>query len=201
MNSSSGKLLLYIISFIEGGTLMAFEILSAKIYTPYLGASIYVWTSILTVTLIGLAVGYWIGGRLSLRNTKKNLIYSLIASGVLVLLSTIIAKATLPSLLVSDVKTAAILAGFLILFFPVMFMGTVSPLIIGELNLLKDKLSSATGLIFGIGTIGGIIFLLTTVFFLIPTIGVKMTSYLLGVLLLISAALCMLIKFEGHEEE
>ena len=124
------------------------------------------------------------------------MLYSLIGAGLLVLLSTFIAQATLPSLLVSDVKTAAILAGFLILFFPVMLMGTVSPLIIGELNQMKDKLASATGLIFGIGTVGGIIFLLVTVFFLIPTIGVQLTSYLLGSLLLISAGLSVLVKFE-----
>jgi len=199
VKSSIGRLLLLVISFIEGGTLMAYEILSAKIYTPYLGASIYVWTSILTVTLIGLAVGYWIGGKWSLKNKKKYLTISLIGSGLLILLSTLIAKAALPSLLVSDVKTAAILAGFLILFFPVLLMGTVSPLIISELNNMKDKLSSATGLIFGLGTVGGIIFLLLTVFVLIPEIGVKMTSYLLGSLLLISAGLSTFIKFESHE--
>lgn len=197
----SGKSLLFVVSFLEGGTLMAFEVLSAKIYTPYLGASIYVWTSILTVTLIGLAAGYWLGGRMSLKDPRKSLILALAGAGLLVLSSTFIAKATLPSLLGMDVKTAAIIAGFLILFIPVLLMGTVSPLIVGALNKLNNKLSTATGLIFGIGTFGGILFLLITVFGLIPTIGVQNSSYLLGVLLLIGAALSTLVKIQPNEEE
>ena len=139
---------------------MAFEVLSAKIYTPYLGASIYVWTSILTVTLIGLAAGYWLGGRMSLKNARKGLTISLAGAAVFVLTSTFIASSVLPTLLSMNVKTAAIIAGFLILFLPVFLMGTVSPLIIGILNQLNSKLSAATGLIFGLGTVGGILFLL-----------------------------------------
>lgn len=197
----SGKSLLFAVSFLEGGTLMAFEVLSAKIYTPYLGASIYVWTSILTVTLIGLAAGYWLGGRMSLKDPRKSLILSLTGAGLLVLSSTFIAKATLPSLLSMDVKSAAIVAGFLILFVPVLLMGTVSPLIVGALNKLNSQLSTATGLIFGIGTLGGILFLLITVFGLIPTIGVQNSSYLLGILLLAGAVLSTLVKIQPDEKE
>ena len=197
----SAKSLLFVVSFLEGGTLMAFEVLSAKIYTPYLGASIYVWTSILTVTLIGLAAGYWLGGRMSLKDPRKSLTISLAGAGLLVLASTFIAKGTLPSLLSMDVKTAAIIAGFLILFLPVLLMGTVSPLIVGALNKLNSKLSTATGLIFGIGTLGGILFLLITVFGLIPTLGVRSSSFLLGALLLVAAGISTLVKISSNEEE
>ncbi|MFT5860246.1 MAG: putative membrane-bound spermidine synthase [Flavobacteriaceae bacterium] len=201
MKNPLAKKILLLISFIEGGALMAFEVLCAKIYTPYLGASIYVWTSILTVTLIGLAVGYWLGGKLSLKNSKKHLLYALLGAAILVLLSTFIAKGALPALLPTDVKTASILSGFLILFFPVMLMGMVSPLIIGSLNLMNNKLSTATGLVFGIGTVGGVIFLLLTTFVLIPTIGVIMASYVLGSCLLLSAALTFALKIEPNEEK
>lgn len=199
--NKSGKNLLFVVSFLEGGTLMAFEVLSAKIYTPYLGASIYVWTSILTVTLIGLATGYWLGGRMSLKDPRKSLIMSLTGAGILILSSTFIAKGTLPALLDMDVKTAAIVAGFLILFVPVLLMGTVSPLIVGALNKLNSTLSTATGMIFGIGTIGGIMFLLLTVFGLIPTVGVQNSSFILGVLLLIAAAISTFVKIQPNEKE
>jgi hypothetical protein len=191
---------LFIISFVEGGVLLSYEVLSAKIYTPYLGASIYVWTSILTVTLIGLAIGYWFGGKFSLKNPKKYLLVSLGGAGVLVILSTSIAETILPSLIDTDIKSASIMAGVLILFFPVLLMGMVSPLIIGILNLMKDRLSSATGLIYGIGTIGGIILLLITIFNLIPTIGVKNSSYVLGAGLLIAGGISTTIKISEDEE-
>ena len=197
----SGKSLLLIVSFLEGGSLMAFEVLSAKIYTPYLGSSIYVWTSILTVTLIGLAAGYWLGGRMSLKNARKGLTISLAGAAVFVLTSTFIASSVLPTLLSMNVKTAAIIAGFLILFLPVFLMGTVSPLIIGILNQLNSKLSAATGLIFGLGTVGGILFLLLTVFLLIPSLGVRNSSFILGVLLLFAAGLSTLVKSTSNEKE
>ena len=180
---------------------MAFEVLSAKIYTPYLGASIYVWTSILTVTLIGLAAGYWLGGRMSLKNARKGLTISLAGAAVFVLTSTFIASSVLPTLLSMNVKTAAIIAGFLILFLPVFLMGTVSPLIIGILNQLNSKLSAATGLIFGLGTVGGILFLLLTVFLLIPSLGVQNSSFILGALLLLAAGLSTLVKSTSNEKE
>ena len=201
MTKGTVRALLIAISFIEGGSLMAFEVLSAKIYTPYLGASIYVWTSILTVTLIGLSIGYYVGGKMSLKDPKKYLTISLVGAGALVLLSTFIAKGMLPALLETEVRFAAIVSGFLILFLPVLLMGMVSPLIIGILNNMSEKLSHATGLIFGIGTLGGILFLLVTVFLLIPSMGVQTSSFVLGASLLLSAVLSMIVKTIGSEEE
>jgi len=190
-----------VISFIEGGVLLSYEVVSAKIYVPFLGASIYVWTSILTVTLMGLALGYRIGGQLSLRQPKKYLTYALATAGVLVLSSTYIAEAVLPDLSDSDIKSAAILSGFVILFVPVLSMGIVSPLIVEMLNQMNDKLASATGLIFGIGTLGGIVVLLITVFTFIPSIGVQNSTFVLGGFLLLATALSSLIKLAPNEEK
>ena len=54
-----------IISFIEGATVMAIEIGSSKLLSPVFGSSLYVWSSVLAITLLGLACGYFIGGKLS----------------------------------------------------------------------------------------------------------------------------------------
>ena len=201
MGKSTVTSILIIASFIEGGVLMAFEVLSAKIYTPFLGASIYVWTSILTVTLIGLAVGYWWGGKLSLKNSKKLLIRSFLIAGILILGSTFIADIILPGLLNMSIKGASIVAGFMVLFVPVLFLGTVSPLIIGLLHNMGRKLSTTTGLIFGIGTVGGIVLLLTTVFVFIPTIGVRNSSYVLGLLLLLMATALYFTIIQSDEQK
>ena len=44
---------------------MAVELLGAKMMAPFFGSSLYVWASILGVTLGGLAIGYFSGGFLS----------------------------------------------------------------------------------------------------------------------------------------
>ena len=50
------------ISFVEGAAVMVVELLGAKIIAPYYGVSLYVWSSVLGVTLGALALGYFSGG-------------------------------------------------------------------------------------------------------------------------------------------
>lgn len=54
--------------FICGAMVMTFEIIGSRILSPYIGASTYVWTSLIGVILGSLSFGYWLGGRLT--NTK-----------------------------------------------------------------------------------------------------------------------------------
>jgi len=56
---------LYAILFLSGASVLALELLASRIMTPYFGVSLYIWTGILSMTLIALALGYWAGGLLS----------------------------------------------------------------------------------------------------------------------------------------
>jgi len=55
----------FAIIFLSGGAILALELLASRIMTPYFGVSLYIWTGILSITLISLALGYWWGGRLA----------------------------------------------------------------------------------------------------------------------------------------
>jgi hypothetical protein len=55
--------MLYTVIFISGGAILALELLASRIMTPYFGVSLYIWTGILAITLVSLALGYWAGGR------------------------------------------------------------------------------------------------------------------------------------------
>src|SRR5687768_14370239 len=59
------RMLLYAILFVTGGAILALELLASRIMTPYFGVSLYIWTGILSITLVALALGYWAGGRLA----------------------------------------------------------------------------------------------------------------------------------------
>ncbi len=192
--------LLLLISFLEGGSLMAFEILSSKLYTPFLGSSIYVWTSILTLTLAGLALGYRIGGKLSVQHPKKYLRSALAIAGLSMLVSIYSAAPILEEFLFMDVKMASLLGGILIIFLPVTAMGTVSPLIIGIMHQNGTSVSRASGVIYGTGTVGGIVLLLLTTFVLIPSIGVSTSILLYSVLMIGCAGLVFLIKAPQDEK-
>ena len=48
--------------FFTGAVILSLELLASKILTPFFGVSLYIWTAILSVTLIFLAIGYQFGG-------------------------------------------------------------------------------------------------------------------------------------------
>ncbi|MBK6498336.1 MAG: hypothetical protein IPG00_09290 [Saprospiraceae bacterium] len=74
-------------AFIEGFLVMAIELLSARLVTPVFGSTLYVWTSVLGLTMISLLSGYYLGGRLvSSGNYSKTFIYCLLISATWTLL-------------------------------------------------------------------------------------------------------------------
>ena len=56
---------LLILSFVEGAVVMVAELCGAKLLAPIFGSSLYVWASVMGITLGALASGYFYGGWLS----------------------------------------------------------------------------------------------------------------------------------------
>ena len=84
------KICLLIIA-LEGGALLSFEIIASRLYTPYLGSALHVWTSILTMTLLALACGYYFGSRVRNELVPKTLLTALIVASAFILLSPVTA--------------------------------------------------------------------------------------------------------------
>ena len=66
MNSPAGQKLpywwLYCTVFLTGASVMVIELLGTRLIAPFYGASLYVWASLISVTMIALAIGYYAGG-------------------------------------------------------------------------------------------------------------------------------------------
>ena len=54
-------MMLQAIIFTTGGAILALELLASRIMTPYFGVSLFIWSGILSITLVSLALGYWWG--------------------------------------------------------------------------------------------------------------------------------------------
>lgn len=173
---------------------MAYELVCSKIYTPYLGSSVYVWTSILTVTLLGLALGYRAGDKIKAEKEKSRLFLALLVSAIFIGVSIFIASLILPSLLNIDIRIASLLSGIILLLIPMFMLGTVSPLIVKQMSANHSSVGSNSGLIYGISTIGGVLISMIAVFTLIPNIGVQVTIFLIAGILCFAA---LLSKFIG----
>ncbi len=53
---------IYTAVFIGGAAVLAIEILGTCILGPFYGVSLFLWSALITVTLVALSVGYAIGG-------------------------------------------------------------------------------------------------------------------------------------------
>lgn len=76
---------------LSGGLVMVIEVLGSRVVGPFFGVSLFVWTSLITVTLLALAGGYVIGGMISDRFKKPAYLFGIIlVAGLLVLLIPVI---------------------------------------------------------------------------------------------------------------
>ena len=86
------------LAFLEGATVMATEMVVAKMIAPLYGASLYVWSSIIGISLGALAIGYFTGGRFSVKFEGNNrLFYLLFAISLILILLPIIAPEIISS--------------------------------------------------------------------------------------------------------
>jgi predicted O-methyltransferase YrrM len=66
MKSPAGKFgKLELIAFTSGFSLMAFELIGARMLAPTIGSSTYVWTSVIGVIIAALSIGYFVGGKVA----------------------------------------------------------------------------------------------------------------------------------------
>ena len=186
------KYRLFIISFVEGASVMSAEISGAKLLAPFFGSSLYVWSSVMAITLGGLAGGYFFGGRLSRKDHKeKNTLYLLIAAVCCLCLMPFMNSIFYVAGAHFSLIPAVIISVFVLLF-PTMFcMGSISPMVISMLTHTTDTSGENSGKIYAISTVGGIVATFMCGFYLIPTIGVKLSLICFAVLLALASLLLL----------
>lgn len=176
--------LFYLLSFLEGASVMAAELLGAKMLAPFFGSSLYVWSSVLGITLGGLAMGYFAGGILSgKKNAERNLFYILLASAVFLMVMPILAKTVMVHTSGLSLLVSILFSSLIFLFPPVFFMGMVSPMIIRCVSAAGNNSAQAAGTVFAVSTVGGILSTFLLGFYFIPNFGLTNSAVVAGILL------------------
>lgn len=175
------KLSIYILAFIEGFLVMAFELLSARLLAPYFGNSIYVWSAVLGITMIALLLGYFLGGRIANKSIHYSLaIFFIIISAVYLVLLPVVSNVLIHIQLSFDLITGVLLSSCLLLLPPLVLLGSVSPQFI---EFISDKNLGAgisSGNIYSISTLGGVMATFLTGLYLIPQIGIVESCIIIG---------------------
>ena len=169
-----------IIVFVCGALSMALELVAARIFSPYVGSSNLIWTTIIGMILIFMSLGYYIGGKVADKKQDidilRFLLYiSMVYVAVLPILEVIVlepfAGLGLPLIV------TAIIMSILLFGFPSLVFAFVSPFSVKlkqmECDDNKEKIGEISGKMSAYSTIGSILGTFITGFWLIPTIGTR----------------------------
>ena len=158
---------------------MAVELCGAKLLAPIYGSSLYVWASVMGITLAALALGYFFGGRLS--STKKELNRRLFMvlnmAALLVMLMPFLSHYLVPRISYLPFLPAVVISTGVLLFLPVFFLGATSPLFI-DIQAGAHDGGKVSGTVYAISTLGGICATFGSGFYFIGYFG--LTATLLG---------------------
>ncbi|MGR8934214.1 MAG: fused MFS/spermidine synthase, partial [Gammaproteobacteria bacterium] len=162
---------LYLTVFMTGAAVMVIELLGTRMIAPFYGASLYVWSSLISVTMIALAIGYFAGGRWADRakRTGLSLIITLAA-----LLTLLVPWATRPILMATDplgLRAGAFVSSLLLFSPSLTMLGMVGPFAVKLATSRLDGVGSSSGSIYAVSTVGSVIGTLLLGFFLFPAVG------------------------------
>lgn len=183
-------------AFTAGFSLMVVELIATRFMAPYVGSSIYTWTSVIGVILLGMAIGNYGGGiYVDRHGSSKVLSVLFIITAittcivpVLVYFSPMLVLLNLP-LIVTIVLLATLL-----FFVPAVSFGTLYPAILKRY--LEDIALTATksGQISALWSLGSIVGTFLTGFYFIGHIGSVTTIMVIALLLAINAGLLFPMK-------
>ena len=173
---------------------MSLELLGGRILAPWFGSSIYVWGSIITVFMLSLSVGYFIGGRLSLRSP------SLAKFGCLFLIAAVILVPVVyvaqPVMVwvferVEDPRYGSLAASLALFVAPTVVLGTISPYSVRLLVRRKDESGKVAGTLYFFSTLGSALGTLATSFYFVLWFEMDTIVAVLAGTLLVLGAICV----------
>jgi predicted membrane-bound spermidine synthase len=187
---------IYLVAFVTGAIVMSFEMLGSRYLNPYFGSGIYTWASLISIVLAALCLGYFVGGLAADRYPSASVLGATVLVGaayvlVLPFFSEWLMEAVLAG--IDDVRTGSLAAAFVILFFPVAFLGMYSPFGIRLLLQSAQHSGRTSGFVYGISTFGSILGTLGTTFILIPLIGTRAITFTLGIAGVLSGLLLIAV--------
>ena len=189
MNTFLHKLTIPFFVFITGACVLIIEIVAIRILSPYYGNTIFTVSSVISVVLLALSLGYYAGGKLADKHPKESLFYNIIvASGATVIFLYLLGIVFLSNFGYQlSIIEGPIISSILLFFFQSFLLGMLSPFAIKLQTQRMEKLGigSASGQIFFWSTLGSIAGSLSTGFYLIPHFGIDNIILSVGFVLIV----------------
>jgi spermidine synthase len=182
-----------LIAFVSSGCIMILELVAGRIIAPYVGVSLYTWTSVIGVVLAGISLGNYLGGRLADRWASLRLLGSIFVLGGLLSFGILVvddAGRLMPGDWPIVVEILALTTA--LFFIPCVILGTVSPVVAKLAVRDLAKTGSTVGKIYAAGTVGSIVGTFATGFVLISWLGTHTIVWGVGLVLITLGLLFLL---------
>jgi spermidine synthase len=194
------KLLLFFTVTLSGGSVMILELLGTRIIAPYYGVSLYVWSSLISVTMIALALGYYLGGFLADRFLRLRLPHIIMLAA---LTTALIPYFSGPVMLLTNplgIRSGAFLSALLLFTLPLTALAMVGPFVIKLATEDLQGIGRAVGSVYAISTLGSVFATLLLGFYLLPILGTRAIIFAVSILLLALSALLWFLDHQGFRK-
>lgn len=162
--------------FLSSALLLVLEIVAGRLIAPYVGVSLYTWTSIIGVILAGLSLGNWLGGRWADRGGKETAVGITLALSGLTSLA-ILLLLTLVAPLIQGSGMNLLGASFLfvlsLFFLPAVLLGVVTPLLTTLALGLDSRAGHVVGRMHALAALGSILGTFAAGYWLIQSYGTR----------------------------
>jgi predicted membrane-bound spermidine synthase len=197
------KFTLEIVAFFCGAVVMAFEIVGSRMLGPYVGTSMFAWTSIIGVILLSLSIGYFWGGRIADMRPRADILSLFIFISALFIIITLVVKESVLEILlrsIDNIHVVSVIASLVLFAIPSILLGMVSPFAVRIKMKSLEKSGSTVGNLYAISTVGSIVGVFLAGFFLIPTLKITNILMLLAIVLIsVSMLLNGVYRYVHHK--
>jgi hypothetical protein len=190
----------YVVVITLGILSMGFQLLASRLLNPHFGSSIIVWAWLISTFLAAFSIGSMVGGWISnlppAPRRRGQLIGLVVAVASLALVAAF-GRVLLGRIEVAfeDVSTALLVSCVGIFFLPVTALSTFGPQCVQFLATRGTPPGQASGIVYGVSTLGNIAGVMLTAFALIPHFRVSTLLYLwLAVAVVSLASLVRLLR-------
>ncbi|MDP2593768.1 MAG: fused MFS/spermidine synthase, partial [bacterium] len=183
--------------FITGACVLIVEIVAVRVLSPHYGNTIFTVSSVISVILAALSIGYYAGGKFADRHPSLRWFFGIILiSGIAILAFHFLGTIMLPILSMTLSLTSGPLVSSLLLFLaPALLLGTLSPYAIKlqSVQAPEQGVGSVSGKIFFWSTLGSILGSLLAGFVLIPHFGIDHIFIATGLVLFLLGSIPLLM--------
>jgi len=180
----SDHLFLYIIVSLTGAAVMMIELMGTRIIGPFYGVSLFVWSSLISVTLLALAIGYYIGGLLADKQGDIRLSHVIFLAAIFTGIIPLMSGSVLSTTNSLGLRGGAFTSAF-ILFSPcLILLGMAGPFVIKMATSRLEGIGFVVGSVYAISTLGSVFGTLLLGFYLLPLAGVRLIMLCISLVLL-----------------